>query len=118
ENIAIQDLSDEELKKKFYDEIVQMEKNGAKFMEIADYAIPKFDNYIMSREQYYKFRAYLDYIFEKGIERKTLNGELEQKDLDLAEHIKNEQTYAQYLEAKKTDEAIEQWESNTSDGAI
>src|SRR5690606_27120984 len=37
---------------------------------------------------------------------------------DLAEHIKNEQTYAQYLEAKKTDEAIEQWESNTSDGAI
>src|SRR5690606_26446345 len=71
ENIAIQELSDDELKKKYYDEIVQMEKNGTNFVEIFDYALPKFDNYIMSREQYYKFEAYLDYIFHQNIERKS-----------------------------------------------
>ena len=119
ENIAVQDLSDEALKKKFYDEIVQMEKNGATFMEIADYVMPKFDNYIKSREQYYKLEAYMDYIFEKNIERKSLNDELTQYDLDVVEGKRSERkTYTEYLEWKKTDEAIERWESNTRDGAI
>ncbi|MGJ8591912.1 MAG: M56 family metallopeptidase [Aquaticitalea sp.] len=114
-----QNLTDEQLQKKLYDEIMYMEKNGAGFSEIHKIVMPVDSKYISSRTEYYRFMAYADYIFEKGIDRKLKEGSLEAEEIEEVEKMKeNRKTYQDYLEWKKTDKAKDTWESGSRDGVL
>ncbi|MGB0981350.1 MAG: M56 family metallopeptidase [Winogradskyella sp.] len=118
-----QELTDDELIQKYYDEIVAMKKNGATFFEISDYAGLKdsaTNNYIVSREQYLKFKAYFTYINDKTIKRKSEAGTLTDEDLNntITDNAIFKRTYKEHLEWKKTDDAKERWELNTQDGVL
>lgn len=118
-----QELTDDELIQKYYDEIVAMKKNGATFFEISDYAGLKdsaTNNYIVSREHYLKFKAYFTYINDKTIKRKSEAGTLTDEDLNntITDNAIFKRTYKEHLEWKKTDEAKELWELNTQDGVL
>ena len=118
-----QELTDEELIQKYYAEIKTLEKNGATFFEISDYAGFKDrtnDDYVESREQYLKFKTYITYIFEKAKQRKSEAGTLTDQDLNntITENAIFKRTYKEYREWKKTDEAKERWELNTQDGVL
>ncbi|WP_439151309.1 energy transducer TonB [Winogradskyella sp.] len=116
-----QELSDEQLKKKYYDEIAEKIKNGANYKEITD-SLWK-DNrykYLMSREEYLRMSAFTEYMLDQSIERKSEKGTLEQNDIDRAEAMKSGRykNYAEYREWKATNEAKEQWELSTQNGIL
>lgn len=116
ETAVDQELTDEELIKKYYDEFVEMKKNGSTFFEISDYAgvdKAKLEKYIDSKEEYLKFKAYMHYIADGMIKRKSENGTLEDEDYDTAELMKTKgKSYSEYREWKKTEEAKTIWEAN------
>ncbi|REE27677.1 beta-lactamase regulating signal transducer with metallopeptidase domain [Winogradskyella pacifica] len=123
ETFVNQELTDDELIKKYHEEILTMKKNGSTFAEIVDYAGFMGDkkyNYINSREDYLKFKAFMIFIAEGTIERKSEEGTLTQEDINSADVMKlgKHQSYADYVEWKKTKEAKERWESNTQDGIL
>ncbi|MFK7833617.1 MAG: M56 family metallopeptidase [Winogradskyella sp.] len=118
-----QELTDAELIQKYYDEFVQMEKDGATFFEIMDYGgfnEESRSNYLDSKNDFFKSRALLNYISDMGIQRKSQNGTLTQYDIDSSEDMKNAglKTYEDYLEWKKTKEAKDLWEASAGDGEI
>ena len=116
-----QELTDEELAKKYYDDYLEMEKNGSTFFEISEYAgisKNKPEKYILSRAEFSKLRAYFQYIADGMIQRKSEKGTLEDADFDTAELMKQTGSYSEYREWKKTDEAKERWQLNTQDGIL
>jgi len=111
--VATQELSDEQLKEKLYKELIQLEESGADFFTISDAFMPKTDNYISTREEYYKFYVYTKRMFEK-----TKGTSLEYQGNMNELMSKMNRTYSEYLEFKKTDEAKERWENQTSKGFL
>lgn len=123
ETLVNQESTDDELIKKYHEEILTMKKNGSPFSEIVDYIGFMGDkkyNYINSREDYLKFKAFMIFIAEGSIERKSEEGTLTQEDINSADVMKlgKHQSYADYVEWKKTKEAIELWELSTQDGVL
>ncbi|WP_411893292.1 energy transducer TonB [Winogradskyella sp. A2] len=121
EETISQELTEEQLIKKYYEEIIVMEKKGAAFIEIANYAGMSKNSsskYVISKEQFLKSKAYKKYLAEKMIERKSQDGTLADSDLDLAENMKLRSTYVQHREWLKTQEAKEHWESYARDGEL
>lgn len=121
EKVVDQELTDEELVKKYFDEFVKMGNEGSKFKEIMDLIrINRNDKYIESREYYLRFIAFGQYIRQMSIEMKSEKGTLTQSDIDRAEEMKSRKykSYAEYRDWKKTDEAKELWELNTQDGVL
>jgi len=114
ENQDTQKLVDEELKQKLYNEFIDMDKNGKTFFEIADFGITKQEKYIISKIQYYRLDAYLKYISDASIKRKSENGSLVDQDIEMAKRMtsKVSKTYEEYLELKKTDQAKKAWEAD------
>lgn len=119
-NGVTQELTEEQLIKKYYDEIIAMKKNGATFFEIADYAgfgKSKVETYFVSKEKYLKFKAYFRFIADEMIERKSEEGTLTDADFHAAENmIINGKSYTEYLKWKGTKEAQDLWEANIKDG--
>ena len=117
-----QELTDEALIKRYYDELVAMEKGGATFMEIAQESgmDKNKEKYLLSRIEYLKMKAYMKYFTDGLIERKSEEGTLTQTDLDIAENMrpKKNESYADYKAYKSTKEAKEHWESITRDGVL
>lgn len=113
-------LSDEELKQKAYDKIVEMEERNASFMEIADYAMKNRNNYINSRAEYYRLTAYFEYIYNVSLRKKAENEDAMQTDLELSESItsKLNRTYEEYVAWKQTEEAKDIWENGGRDGEL
>lgn len=123
ETEMIQELTDKELLKIYYNKILEMKEEGGDFMKISKFAgIGETDegNYIESREDYLKFYAYTRYIMNESIERKSKNGELTDDDKEGYEKMKElpHKSYQGYLEWKKTDEAKRKWESYTGNGTL
>ncbi|MBL85822.1 MAG: hypothetical protein CMO82_04100 [Winogradskyella sp.] len=113
-----QELTDEELLEIYYNEILKMEEEGGDFMEISDYvgiSEKNINRYIEPREDYLKFKAFLRYIADKSIKRKSEQGELTDYDEEMRKKITEgpHKSYADYVEWKKTDEAKERWMSST-----
>ncbi len=118
-----QELTDEELLEIYYNEILKMEEEGDGFMEISDYvgiSEKNINRYIEPREDYLKFKAFLRYIADKSIKRKSEQGELTDYDEEMRKKISEgpHKSYADYLEWKKTDEAKERWMSIGRDNAL
>ena len=118
-----QELTDAELGEKYYKEILEMEKNGATFFEISDYAgigDNPLERYIPSKTEYLKFKAYMQYIADAMIKRKSKEGILTQEDKDFAKQMRmdNFKTYKEFRAFKNTKEEKERWESNTQDGVL
>lgn len=118
-----QELTDEELIEKYYQELMKMKKDGVPFLEIAKYSgitERPYDKYIVSREEYLKTKAYLKYLANDMIARKSDNGTLTQKDMETAELMRLEphKSYAEYREWAKTKEAKDLWEANIRDGEL
>lgn len=123
EEMITQELTDEELVEKYYKELVEMEKAGKTFIEIAEYVGFKNDaleRYIVSREKYLKSQAYLWYIADSNLARKSEEGTLSQYDIERFEELKSigRKTYAEYRKWKKTKEAKDLWEANTRNGIL
>jgi hypothetical protein len=115
-----QEPSEKELIKKYYDEMMAMEKKGASFMEIyahAGFGKYKPEKYILSKEEFLKSKAYMFYLADGMIKRKSEKGILENQDFDTAELMKRKgKSYAEYRSWKKTNEAKDLWEASIKDG--
>lgn len=114
-------LSDKELREKYYNLIQEMVKNGDGFMKISDFGLGDTDQYILSKSNYYKQIAYFEYITKASLERKVENGEdISQQDLKHSESTKKmfSRTYDDYVTWKQTDEAKEIWENASRDGVL
>lgn len=122
ENQDTQELTDEELKEKLYQELVYMEKNGKTFMEIADFVLAGGENYgyVISRAQYYRLDAYMKYPSNKASKRKSVKGVFinTAKDQDAQVLSKSRKTYKEYLEWKRTPAAKQKWVANDKDGVL
>lgn len=116
-----QEPTEEQLIKKYYDQIVAMKNNGADFAEISEFAgIGKkyLDKYVLSKEAFLKSKAYMEYVADDMIRRKSEQGVLTDKDTDLANKMKLRGTYAEHREWLKTKEAMTHWESYARDGQL
>ena len=114
-------LSDKELREKYYNLIQEMVKNGEAFMKIFDFGIGDKEQYILSKSDYYKQNAYFEYITNASLERKVENDEdISQEDIKHSESMKKmfSRTYDEYVAWKHTDEAKEIWENSSRDGVL
>lgn len=119
QEIDYESLSDDELVKVLEKQQNNMIAKGATPSDMFDYFVVGNDDYIQSRLDYYKFMVHTKYIANMFIQMKTKSGTLEDNDLEIAKSIKNKkQTYADYLELKKTDEAKATWEGSIQDGVL
>ena len=119
QEIDYERLSDDELVKVLEKQQNDMIAKGATPNDMFDYFVVGNDDYIQSRLDYYKFLVHTKYVADMFIQMKTKEGTLEDNDLEIAKNIKNKkQTYAEYLEQKKTREAKERWENSTQNGIL
>ena len=118
-----QELTDEELLKIYYNEILKMKEEKVDFFKMSNYAgIGKADdyNYIETREEYLKMVAFMRFIANESKDRKLKQGELTNEDKSLHEIMTKlpHGSYKGYVEWKKTDEAKERWMSYAKDNAL
>lgn len=120
EVIEVQEISEEKMKEKAYAEIVEMEKNGADFYEIFNSVIGNKHNYISTIEEYYRFIVYTDFLAEQNMKLLSTDGTLTVEDLKKLEKLKSKKTqsYKEYLQWKRTDEAKDIWENQNSKGVL
>lgn len=123
QSVVDQELTDEELVKKYYEAFVAMKKNGSTFFEIADAAGIKKDillKYLPSRSEFLKLKAYMQYISDAIIKNKTKNGILTQADFATADLMRMDKfkTYKEFKAFKNTKEAKQLWEKSTQDGIL
>ena len=116
-----QEQNEEPIIKKYYNELIAMEKSGSSFLEIARSVGmdgKSDDVYVISKEVYYKSIAYMRYIGEKMEERTSEKGELTDEIIDIAHKMKLMSSYAEHRDWLKTDEAKDRWEVNASEGEL
>jgi bla regulator protein BlaR1 len=113
-----QELSDEVLKQRLYDELLDLEAQEIDFTEISSlYMKPEYDNYIKSRENYYRLSVYIKRMLEKANNQKELNTDYNTL---ISKDMLNilDRTYDEYLSYKKTKEAKEKWEGQSRNGFL
>lgn len=119
QEIDYESLSDDELVKVLERQQKDMISKGATPIDMMEYFVVGNKDYIHSRLDYYKFQVHKNYVADMFVQMKTKEGTLEDNDLEMAKKLKKkEQTYADYLEYKKTDEAKAIWENATQDGVL
>ncbi|WP_243473771.1 M56 family metallopeptidase [Winogradskyella sp. MH6] len=123
ETEMIQELTDKELLKIYYNKILEMEKKGIKFYEISKYVgfgDGKSNDYIESREDYLKMSAFMRYMVKIMKDKKSESNELSDESRELYKKMYDlpHKSYQGYLEWKKTDEAKRKWESYTGNGTL
>ncbi len=108
-----------ELTEKYYQELLDSNKNKNNGKWNFDNFLPSTEQYAYTLDEVARIQAYLKYISGKVMENKRKNGTLTQKDVNEFEKGLNKyNTYQDYLEYQKTDEAKSIWESNTRDGIL
>ncbi len=100
-----------------------MKKNGATIIEISNYSgfgKGYLEKFIVSKKEYLKSKAFMKFMADGMIGRKSSNGTLSDQDFDTAEKMKLNwnQTYEEYRDWKETSEAKKHWESIASDGVL
>ncbi|WP_179021730.1 energy transducer TonB [Winogradskyella forsetii] len=121
--VVDQELTEEQMIKKYYDELVKIDKDGASFNQIMEYGGLTEENsykYIVSKETFLKSKALLNYFSNKGIQRNSENGNLTQNNIYRSEKLTEAglKTYSDYREWRKTKEAKDLWEATARDGEI
>ncbi|WP_052184286.1 M56 family metallopeptidase [Psychroserpens sp. Hel_I_66] len=119
ENQDTQELTDEELKQKLYEELVEMEKDGKSSIEIKNFIMNNDTHkYLKSRIEYYKLGVYMTYMLESAKKRNSENSSSSENFAELENSLSNQRTYKEYVEWKKTDEAKSSWENKNIDGVL
>ena len=109
-----QDLSDEDLFNKYYDEIVTLyEATEIKGEDLDKYMLGS-ENYIKTREQFMKTKAFVTYLKDK---RMAVNDGTTKVKTPFHKTL-YPVTYKDYLDYKKTPEAKLEWESAMKDGIL
>lgn len=108
-----QNMSEEEMLEKYFQEILERKKAGENFLELFDdFILEKKEIYISNKADYIKFIAFTKYLNEKSKERNTENKSATVDSPDINFEYK---TYNEYSEWKQTDEAKKVYENITSD---
>ncbi|WP_053976215.1 M56 family metallopeptidase [Mangrovimonas xylaniphaga] len=112
-----ENISDEALFKKYYQEIITLDNNGKSFKDIYSLYLSKSDSYIVSRDDYYKNLAFLRFVGAKRLKSPS-DITLSEDDIKLFESLSEFKSYQDYLEFKKTKEAKLRWEKAVSRGTL
>jgi len=123
EQVVDQEITDEALIVKYYNELVAMKKAGADFNELFEYAgfsDNSLEKYLLSKEEFFKMHAFRLYMSDSYVQKKSEDGTLNQEDLDYSEFMKESRykNYAEYKTYKNTKAAKEHWELSTQDGIL
>ncbi|WP_299339031.1 M56 family metallopeptidase [uncultured Psychroserpens sp.] len=113
-----QELSDEALFNKYYNEIIELDNNRVEFDNIYNSYKANIDKYILIREDYYKNAALFKFIFSKRAIQLEEDSQLDEIDRELMERFSKFKPYLEYLEYKKTDKAKLKWENNAKAGQL
>lgn len=113
-------LSDEELKTKYFNEIKEIKDNGGLFPDIRNFVKSAGDKYILNRYEYYKMSAFFDFMTRVSEKKETENDALTEADITRHQRMTSiyNRTYDEYMSWKQTDEAKDTWENNTRDGVL
>ncbi|WP_412986790.1 M56 family metallopeptidase [Pontimicrobium sp. IMCC45349] len=108
-----EELSDKELRKKLYNDLVKQEQQIGNLFSLNDeYISASSDKYIKTRVEYYKLQVYFERILKIGLEKDLENIRVENM------LKKTKQTYDEYLALKKTQESKDKWETGMRDGKV
>lgn len=118
QHIDYESLSDEQLQYTLEKELLEMESRGATPPLIFEKFIVETDQYIQSREAYYRFVVHLSYMTDKMLTTKMQNGSDAESDFEMVKNLKNQKSYQEYIAFRKTDKAREYWENSTQDGIL
>ena len=103
-----ENLTDEELLQKYIAEL-KIDKEIFDFMALSDkYFILNNNNYLKTRNEYYKFKAFWVVFLEGKTSKKT--SKMDAKIIN--------QTYSDYLKDKKTQEFIDRFENTVNKGTL
>ncbi|WP_411767266.1 M56 family metallopeptidase [Winogradskyella sp. A3E31] len=103
--VVDQELTYEELVKKYLDEIKKRVENGERHIDFSEDYRPSGYAYKISKDDHAKSNAYVTYVFSQSKDNEENN--------ELIKMLKN---YDEYLEWLETDEAKQRWEGNARDG--
>jgi len=121
--IVDQEITDEALIVKYYNELVSMKKSGVDFNALFAYAgfgENSLEKYLLSKGEFFKMHAFRLYISDSYVQKKSEDGTLQQEDLDYSEFMKESRykNYAEYKAYKNTKAAKKDWELSTQDGIL
>ncbi|MCK0114572.1 hypothetical protein [Gelidibacter sp. F63206] len=116
--IDYENMSDEQLQFTLQKELLDMEHRGATPPLIFEKFIMETDEYMMSREAYYRFVVHMNYVADKMLAMKMENGSDAVSDFEMAKKLKHQKTYQDYVDYRRTDKAKEHWENSTQDGIL
>ena len=118
ENQDTQELTDEALFDKYFNEIVELDKNGVDFYEIYNSYIDNSENYIINRRDHFKNSALFKYIFTYKKRDKYSAEKMQAKYKKLTDKFGKFMPYQDYLDDKKTDRSKMFWEGNIQNGVL
>ncbi|WP_163514367.1 M56 family metallopeptidase [Gelidibacter japonicus] len=113
-----QELTFQELVDKYYNEILELARNGNQSKIIHDYG-SESEKYIKSMDEVARRKAYDKYHAELFVEQAKKEGTYNDREKTFVNKVLNQyNTYEAYLAHQKTDEAISNWESGTMGGVL
>ncbi|MCD2257856.1 M56 family metallopeptidase [Psychroserpens luteolus] len=114
EHVVDQELSDEDLYNKYYEDFVNLYSSKAITNEDLDTYILGNENYIKSRDEFIKSKAFGTYLKDLRVAKENEKTSSKTPFSETLDPI----TYEAYLQYKKTDEARLEWESRPKDGIL
>ncbi|TXE19376.1 hypothetical protein ES692_03595 [Psychroserpens burtonensis] len=115
----IQELTDEELFDKYFNEIVELVKNDTELEYLHDTYMSDSNKYILTRDKYYKQKALFKFIFSLEKDQTKLDEKiLSDNKSETLNKLGEFKPYQQYLDFKKTQKAKYGWESTIKDGIL
>ena len=122
EVVEIQEISDEELKQKYYSILEKMFQEKIPISEITAFAFPKGNRqkYKMSKEEYYGMSAFIKLMNTQYQELIKTKDEIVEVDYKARKSIMEmaDRSYDEYLEWLNTSEAKKSWENGAKDGVL
>lgn len=112
--------SETKLKKQLQKEFKEMQAQGASFQDIhKQFSRMNSSEYILSLEDFLRNKIFLEYMYESFVATKLEEGTLTEEDETLIKFTTPKyKTYQEYLDYKKTPEAMEKWGNNIDDGVL
>ena len=114
-----QEMTDEELENMYYQQLVEIKNKNLSLYPYGTNFITKKDNYIVTRQEHFKARAFFRFLKENRIKQLKEDGIYEEEDsLAYITLLNKYKSYADYLAYKKTDEAKRAWDNQTREGVL
>ena len=117
-NQYTQELTDEELFNKYFNEIDELDKSGVSFDEIYKAYESNSENYIINRIEHFRSSALFKYIFSLDKKNSHAEEKMKKKYKELMVRFGKFAPYNDYLDYKKTEKAKLSWEGNIQNGIL